>query len=391
MSHLCDDRRWRRGSEFLSPSRSKDERRWLTDNLPELLLTEELILLGGDSVSFRMEAVVQLDRMRLPIYAILMGSEHASGACLMTAGMHGVERIGTQVLLAFLRAMIERKRWDDALQTVLERACWIVVPILNPGGMSLNWRANPNGVDLNRNAPIDALKSDAPKPLWLGGGQTLSARLPWFRGCSVQGLEVENQALQRLMVDDLTGFNAVLALDLHSGFGARDRLWFPYAYRRRPIDTLPEFMALKLLWENSFPPEAYQFEPQSAHYLAHGDMWDYLYRKLRDDHTQRILPLTLELGSWRWLKKRPLHIFRQLGLFHPLVPRRVGRACRDHYSFLMFMLHASASLDGWLPRGKSDKTPRHSAVASDESQDLSKVSRKALKTAALTLWYPDLL
>lgn len=68
----------------------------------------------------------------------------------------------------------------------------------------------------------------------------------------------------------------------------------PYAYRRRPMRRIDSVMALKLLWEQAYPNHRYVFEPQSAHYLTHGDLWDYFYKQVNRQGTGTFIPLTLK-------------------------------------------------------------------------------------------------
>jgi hypothetical protein len=233
--------------------------------------------------------------------------------------------------------------------------------------MYLRTRANKNGIDLNRNSPVDVAQSDRYHPHWLAGGQRMSSRLPWFRGRSHE-LEDENKILQRHVKQNLIDRPISISLDVHSGFGFCDRIWFPYAHRRTPWSCLSETMALKLLWQGSCPHHNYRFEPQSSQYLTHGDIWDFLHLEISEE--QLFLPLTLELGSWNWVRKRPSQLFRRLGLFHPLVPHRLRRAVRDHQTLLQFLLNAAASYDSWLP---------------------NEHNRESLWQSAINHWYQDLL
>src|SRR5690606_31305899 len=101
-----------------------------------------------------------------------------------------------------------------------------------------------------------------------------------------------------------------ITLDVHSGFGAQDRFWFPYATSHKPFPQLPETLALKRLFDESYPHHFYRFEPMSAEYTIHGDLWDYLFKKHQEEKRAGVfLPYTLEMGSWLWLKKNPLQIF----------------------------------------------------------------------------------
>nr|WP_269783427.1 DUF2817 domain-containing protein [Marinibactrum halimedae] len=351
--------------------RDRAEQSQLRRLLPELLELERLMHRGAERMVCRSEAAVAVDDLQLPIYSVALGNPNREcPAILLTGGVHGVERIGTQVILGFLHSLVERLTWDASLTRLLDELYVVMVPIVNPGGMYHNWRANPNGVDLNRNAPVDVDCDVGRSTPLIGGGQRFSRYLPWYRGKAGKEMEVEAQALEKVVLRELTPRPASLVLDLHSGFGFRDRLWFPYAYRRRPISTLAEYMSLKLLWERSYPSQAYQFEPQSQHYLTHGDLWDFLCIEMQYDYKQLFLPLTLELGSWNWVRKRPQQMFSRLGLFHPMVPHRQQRALRDHQLLLHFMLKATSSYSAWLPDSKS---------------------RDSLHQAALNLWYQDLL
>ena len=68
----------------------------------------------------------------------------------------------------------------------------------------------------------------------------------------------------------------------------------------------------------------YVIEPQSRQYLAHGDLWDHLYLRSRERPERVFLPLTLEMGSWIWVKKNPRQLFSRQGIFNPLVQHRAA-------------------------------------------------------------------
>ncbi|MCG8459603.1 MAG: hypothetical protein MI919_25265, partial [Holophagales bacterium] len=78
------------------------------------------------------------------------------------------------------------------------------------------------------------------------------------------------------------------------------------------------------------------FEPQSRHYVTHGDLWDYAYQQAYQEE-RLLLPLTLEMGPWRWVKKNPMQ-FGPTGLFNPVKPHRVQRVLRHHMSLLEFLI-----------------------------------------------------
>ena len=342
--------------------RPKKERRRLKRHIPELIKLEKLIYAHQGQLTVNIEHEVFLDDTCLPVYSLTLGRQQRPAPTLfILGGVHGIERIGSQVNLAILHTLLERLTWDESLQALLEKIQIIFLPILNTGGMYRNTRCNPNGVDLNRNAPIES--EDKINPLI--GGHRISRRLPWYRGRPDSGLEAENQALVRLIERQVTDQPFTLVLDIHSGFGFQDQIWFPYAYRREPMRDIDQYLALKLLWDRNYPYHDYVFEPQALRYLTHGDLWDYFYKKLH--HQPGVfMPLTLEMGSWRWIRKRPVQLFSYFGMFNPVVEHRQMRVLRRHLALFDFLLSATANHANWLP---------------------AEVQKPDLRQMALNLWY----
>lgn len=271
------------------------------------------------------------------------------------AGVHGLERIGVRVLTTYLRSLVERLAWDVTLRRQLEHVRLVFMPLVNPGGLLRGTRANPRGVDLMRNAPVDA---EDPVP-WLIGGHRISATLPWYRGRAGAPMEEESRALCETVERELLARPFSIALDCHSGFGALDRIWFPRAHTRRPIEHLAEVHALDTIFATSHAHHRYMIEPQSRQYLAHGDLWDHLYERSRDGtHDRVFLPLTLEMGSWIWIKKNPRQLFSRQGIFNPLVEHREHRVLRRHLPWLDFLTRAAVGYRQWLPQG-SDRVRHH--------------------------------
>ena len=166
-----------------------------------------------------------------PIHAFRFGAaDHAVPALLVVGGVHGLERIGTDVAIAFLTALVTRLGWDQVLHDALARCRVIVVPLLNPVGMARGQRANGNGVDLMRNAPAHAFGGTP-----LLGGQRLSRHLPWYMGPANAPMQPEAAALVELAEREVFPAPFSLALDLHSGYGLVDRLWYPYARTREKL------------------------------------------------------------------------------------------------------------------------------------------------------------
>jgi hypothetical protein len=270
--------------------------------LPELAELEQVIAAGGSLLERRVLCEAECGAQRWPVLAVTLGNpDPAVPGVGFVGGVHGLERIGTDVVIAHLRSLVMRLRWDSSLHRQLEALRLVFVPVVNPGGMAQGTRANPNGVDLMRNAPIEADDTVA----FLVGGQRRSSRLPWYRGPAGAPMERESAALCGLVEAELLGRPFSIVVDCHSGFGTRDRVWFPYAHTARPIPHLADVFAFERILEEVHPHHRYIVEPQSRQYLAHGDLWDHLYQRALAWPQHTFLPLTLEMGSWLWVKKKP--------------------------------------------------------------------------------------
>jgi hypothetical protein len=324
--------------------------------LPELEAVERIIDLGGKHLDTRVVHTARAPGVEgLPVYAIGMGNTSPRVPAMgFFGGVHGLERIGAEVVIAFLQSLVMRLQWDTTLHQQLESVRLVFMPIVNPGGMLMGTRANPHGVDLMRNAPVDAV-DQVP---FLIGGQRISAGLPWYRGRLGEEMEAENLALCGVVQEELLSRRFAMALDCHSGFGASDRIWFPYAHTRKPIAHLAEMQALKEVFWQTYSHHAYVFEPQSLQYLAHGDIWDHLYLQACGDDNRVFLPLTLEMGSWLWIKKNPRQMFSLKGIFNPLIEHRQHRVLRRHLSLLDFLSRAACSHERWMP-GEATRAKLH--------------------------------
>ncbi len=302
---------------------------------------------------------------RYPLYGIVLGqAPPTSPVFLLVGGIHGLERIGTMVVLAYLTSLVRQLEWDQILRDSLRRVRIAFLPMMNPVGMAARTRANGSGVDLMRNAPQNGEGWGTP----LVGGQRLSPRLPWYMGERGAPMEREAQALVDFARRELFSARVAIAIDVHSGFGMLDRLWFPYARTRKPLPHLPEIFALKRLLDRTLPHHIYEMEPQAQVYTIVGDLWDYLYdayRAAQPDGT--FIPLTLEMGSWLWVKKNPLQLLSVLGSFNPILPHRLRRTLRRHLQLFNFLHHASASPHSW--------------------SGFAEAPRRALRSEAFSMWY----
>jgi len=87
---------------------------------------------------------------------------------------------------------------------------------------------------------------------------------------------------------------------------------------------------------------------QSHGYLLNGDIWDYIFLEhLKNNPSSIYLPLTLEMGSWIWVRKNPLQLFSRQGIFNPVKEHRLKRTFRRHHLLYDFTLKALNSYHAW--------------------------------------------
>jgi hypothetical protein len=299
----------------------------------------------GDLARLETLATVQDKQGReFPIQKITFGNPDPKAPVLgIVGGVHGLERIGAQVSVAFLNMLSNLVLWDSNTAHALGKIRVFFIPVINPTGIYNRTRANAKGVDLMRNAPVQA-----DNPPFLVGGHYYSPKLPWYRGPEGGPMEVESQVLVDSITKEIEHSSLALTLDIHSGFGTQDQIWFPYAKTQTPFPHLPHLHSLIELFDKTFPHHFYRIEPQAENYTTHGDLWDYIYDEQRRKNPQATyLPICLEMGSWMWLKKNPLQIFLAEGPFNPIKKHREKRILRRHYTFFDFLIKALSSEAAW--------------------------------------------
>jgi hypothetical protein len=335
----------------------------IRSRLPELESLEAL--LPEMDARVRVLGEVVHGRERLPIHAVLLGPDDPTLPTLLyTGGVHGLERVGTQILVSYLRTIKVALSWDEVLRETLRRIRLLFVPLLNPVGMAQSLRSNGHGVDLMRNAPVEA--EEGSRWFELHRGQRLTPLLPWYRGQSQAGMEVESRALCDFVEQEVFPSSFAIGLDVHSGFLAGDRIWFPYAGTRALFPNTPELWALKHLLHETHEHHVYTVEPQSLNYTTHGDLWDYLYDQYRAANPSGVfLPLTLEISSYLWYRKNPRQLFSRSGLFHPIKHHRLARVQRRHKTLFDFLSRAVFSCDNWLPRDEAHRAALHREAEQD--------------------------
>ena len=323
-----------------------------TIKFPELQQLECIIEQLGDRAQTTIIERIAYKGHEFPIHCITLGSDRADVPVFaFFGGVHGLEKIGSQVILSYLETISHLLDWDEEFLARLEKSRLVFIPIVNPVGVYMGTRCNGNGVDLMRNAPIEGEGVTR-----IFSGHHISPHLPWYRGDT---LNMEKEALAVCRVVEQQLFNAPLsiAFDIHSGFGLNDRLWFPYASRKTPFAFIPQILALKELFDRCYQHHIYKIEPMCLEYVINGDLWDYLF----DDYIQQFsttklfLPLTLEMGSWLWLRKNPSHLFSRYGLFHPLLPHRQQRIFRRHFALFDFLHRSLLYSEKWSPLSPEQK------------------------------------
>lgn len=283
----------------------------------------------------------------LPIEAWVIGTPDRTKPTLgLFGGVHGLERVGSHVILAYLEYFLGRLCWDRQLRELVTREIRLIaIPIVNPGGMLLRRRSNPRGIDLMRNAPVP----DSPHAAPLLGGQRIGSWLPWYRGRAGAPMEAESQALCDFVRSEMFGSVSAVAIDMHSGFGMQDQLWYPYARSREEFPDQARVDRLKELFDRTHTHHVYRIESQSDVYKISGDLWDYLYDESRAVRQGAgvFLPWTLEMGSWQWVRKNPSQVFRPFGLYDPILPHRYKRVMRRHLPLLDFFFQAALNGESW--------------------------------------------
>lgn len=314
--------------------------------LPELVDIYRITRIFGDRARVRVEDEIEHRGLTFPIHSIEIGSEDPEAPCFgLVGGVHGLERIGAKVVISYMETLARLLQWDKALQERLQRSKIVFLPLLNPVGTFLKRRSNGRGVDLMRNSPVSA-KGWTTFPM---GGQRWSPLLPFFRGYLQDDLEPESKVLVRVVEERILKSKCAICVDVHSGFGAEDRLWVPYAKTKEPFPEYAEAFSLKKLLDASYPHHFYKFEPQAKQYTTNGDLWDFIYDKYWANKNEKyFLPLTLEMGSWIWLKKNPRQIFNILGPFNPILPHRRARILRRHITLFDFLQRATLAPESWL-------------------------------------------
>lgn len=93
-----------------------------------------------------------------PIHCITLGSTQPDVPVLaFFGGVHGLEKIGSEVILSYMETISQLLDWDEEFLTCLEKSRLVFVPLIKPVGIYFGMRSNGNGVDLMRNSPVEGV------------------------------------------------------------------------------------------------------------------------------------------------------------------------------------------------------------------------------------------
>ncbi len=288
---------------------------------------------------------VEKGKLKAPIIAFGLGNQDPEAPCLMlTAGVHGLERIGVHILVHYLDTLRRRLKWQTSLQETFKKIRIVAIPSVNPIGLINTTRSNGNGVDLMRNAPTQAESNK----YWPLSGHRLSKNLVWYRGDEDQ-MEVETQLVMDFFREQCSESQFSVSLDVHSGFGLQDRLWHPYGYTKKEFPLIKQTTKWSRIFKQNYPYHFYKVEPQSDGYLISGEIWDHLFDEHFKKHGENkmYMPWTLEIGSWRWVKANPFQLFTKQGMFYPFTKYRYNRTMRAHRPLFDFLIQSVKEWKQW--------------------------------------------
>ena len=312
--------------------------------LPELAAIEELATSAcawgavDDAHGRRGLADPRAAVRQLPIAANRRCSSPA--ACMASNGSVRTSRS------RFSRSLVARLAWDDAAaRSVDARADHRRAAASTRSA----WRSASA-----RTAAASISCATRPRPHVGGtpliGGHRLSPRLPWYMGRADAAWSPRRRRSSRFVERELSRAPLAIALDLHSGFGLVDRLWYPYARTREPPpDLARDRRAVATARRDAAEPRLPgSSRPRASTRSAaiSGTTSTIAGARVGDGV---LLPLTLEMGSWTWVRKNPLQGLSTLGRFNPVKPHRHRRTLRRHLPLLDFLLHAVISHRAWMP------------------------------------------
>ena len=141
-----------------------------------MTVLESLIEGFGSLARTRKVGEVTYKDKTYPLHCLVLGSEDPTAPTVgYFAGVHGLEKIGSEVVLSYMQTLLELMRWEKHFLDRLKNSRIVFMPLINPVGIVQRTRSNGNGVDIMRNSPLEAEDSG-------GGmyrGHRVSPKLPW--------------------------------------------------------------------------------------------------------------------------------------------------------------------------------------------------------------------
>ena len=124
----------------------------------ELEQLERIIEQLGDHAHTEVIEQISYKNKEFPIHCISIGSSRPDVPVLaFFGGIHGLEKIGSEVILSYMQTISQLLDWDEEFLARLEYSRLVFVPLVNPVGVYIGTRSNGNGVDLMRNSPIEGV------------------------------------------------------------------------------------------------------------------------------------------------------------------------------------------------------------------------------------------
>lgn len=107
------------------------------------------------------------------IPCVILGNSEASECFMVQSSIHAREYLATQMTMYMIEYYASN---SQTFSDMLTNSCFYIVPMANPDGVTITqtvnqlWKANGNGVDLNRNFPVGwaNLISEVNIPCYMG-------------------------------------------------------------------------------------------------------------------------------------------------------------------------------------------------------------------------------
>jgi len=191
----------------------------------------------------------------VPVYAYYLTPGTYENTVLVTAGLHGNEKMSVWSLLFFLRILAREGAETSALKDLRTNIRLVVVPVANPTGFTDDTRQNRNGVDLNRNFGYR----------WEGYVPTADSAF----GYDYKGARPHSEPETRLLGKLFQEYSSATAyLDLHN-FGSSEYHWPWYLPENGPNDNAIYRQVVSAFWEDGqVVRERHDSMPKAHNYAA---------------------------------------------------------------------------------------------------------------------------